>query len=212
MLLPISDGGREETSTMPTGQFYAVSVDMRKPYYVCGGLQDNGSWCGPARCAAMLVESIDWYSIGGGDGFYTANDPSEWTIGYSESQDGTPAATICETVKRTASGREGRLQGRGGGGAGAGAAQPTTSTQAQQAQQAQTVAQERRQQSGRTARVGRRPRRSAEHVPPPPTNKVSLLLEHAIHPVSTQSEIVYLGGDRLFRSTAAVTAGRAQRI
>jgi hypothetical protein len=30
----------------------------------------------------------DWYRIGGGDGFYTANDPTDWTLGYAESQDG----------------------------------------------------------------------------------------------------------------------------
>ena len=30
-------------NTMAVGQFYAISADMRKPYYVCGGLQDNGS-------------------------------------------------------------------------------------------------------------------------------------------------------------------------
>ena len=36
---------------MPLGQFYAISADMRKPYYVCGGLQDNGSWCGPSAHA-----------------------------------------------------------------------------------------------------------------------------------------------------------------
>src|ERR1051326_7973924 len=29
-------------------QFYAVAVDMRRPYYVYGGLQDNGSWGGPS--------------------------------------------------------------------------------------------------------------------------------------------------------------------
>ncbi len=38
----------EEISLSALGQFYAISVDMRKPYYVCGGLQDNGSWCGPS--------------------------------------------------------------------------------------------------------------------------------------------------------------------
>ena len=38
----------EYVNTVPVGQFYAVSADMRKPYYVCGGLQDNGSWCGPS--------------------------------------------------------------------------------------------------------------------------------------------------------------------
>jgi len=79
----------EEISTMPTGQFYAISADMRKPYYVCGGLQDNGSWCGPSAVRNATGSVItDWYRIGTGDGFYTQNDPSDWTIGYSESQDG----------------------------------------------------------------------------------------------------------------------------
>src|SRR5204862_1247347 len=32
---------------LPIGQFYAVAVDMRRPYRVYGGLQDNGSWGGP---------------------------------------------------------------------------------------------------------------------------------------------------------------------
>src|SRR5262249_43816210 len=36
----------EFVNNIAAAQFYAVAVDMRKPYYVCGGLQDNGSWCG----------------------------------------------------------------------------------------------------------------------------------------------------------------------
>ena len=39
----------EEISLSALGQFYAISVDMRKPYYVCGGLQDNGSLVRPER-------------------------------------------------------------------------------------------------------------------------------------------------------------------
>ena len=41
----------EEISLMALGQFYAISADMRKPYYVCGGLQDNGIVVRPERGA-----------------------------------------------------------------------------------------------------------------------------------------------------------------
>jgi photosystem II stability/assembly factor-like uncharacterized protein len=79
----------EFVNTMDVGLFYKVSYDMRKPYYVCGGLQDNGSWCGPNRTRrAQGIVNSDWYRVGGGDGFYTAQDPSDWSIMYSESQDG----------------------------------------------------------------------------------------------------------------------------
>jgi photosystem II stability/assembly factor-like uncharacterized protein len=76
-------------SIAAVGQFYKISADMRKPYVVCGGLQDNGSWCGPSgvRSTNGILNS-DWFRVGGGDGFYTANDPSDWRIVYSESQDG----------------------------------------------------------------------------------------------------------------------------
>ncbi|MGH9313621.1 MAG: hypothetical protein ACRD1S_10535, partial [Vicinamibacterales bacterium] len=68
--------------------FYAVSADMRKPYYVYGGLQDNGSWGGPSATRGQGSTNADWYRVGGGDGFYTANDPTNWSIVYSESQNG----------------------------------------------------------------------------------------------------------------------------
>jgi len=76
-------------NTMPVGQFYAVGVDMRRPYYVCGGLQDNGSWCGPsATRTGGGIANFDWYRVGGGDGFYAQIDPTNYNTVYAESQQG----------------------------------------------------------------------------------------------------------------------------
>ncbi|MBW3535454.1 MAG: hypothetical protein KY453_09610, partial [Gemmatimonadetes bacterium] len=84
------DRGRTWRSfrTIPSGQFYQVSVDMRRPYHVCGGLQDNGSWCGPSAVRGAFLTGLEWYRVGGGDGFYSAVDPTDPAIVYSASQNG----------------------------------------------------------------------------------------------------------------------------
>jgi photosystem II stability/assembly factor-like uncharacterized protein len=84
------DGGRswEHLNYLRLGQFYAISADMRKPYWVAGGLQDNGSWIGPSQSRRGAVSMHEWFGIGGGDGFYTQQDPENWEIIYSESQGG----------------------------------------------------------------------------------------------------------------------------
>ena len=86
-----NDGGLtwDYHNDIAVGQFYQVSADMRRPYYVCGGLQDNNAWCGPSamRSTAGAVDT-DWFTVGGGDGFYTRQDPTDWAIVYAESQDG----------------------------------------------------------------------------------------------------------------------------
>ena len=79
------------------GQPYHASVDMRRPYYVCTGLQDNGSWCGPSQVRNGAILSEDWYRVGGGDGFYTAVDPTDYTVVYLESQNGNVRRTSLTT-------------------------------------------------------------------------------------------------------------------
>lgn len=75
-------------NNLPIAQFYAVSFDSRKPYWVYGGLQDNGSWGGPSATRFGGVYWYHWVKIWEGDGFYTAVDPTDWTTVYAESQNG----------------------------------------------------------------------------------------------------------------------------
>ncbi len=70
-------------------QIYAVSADMRDPYYVYVGLQDNGIWGGPSNSRDYNgIFNDHWFKFHSGDGFYTAVDPINWTVVYSESQGG----------------------------------------------------------------------------------------------------------------------------
>ncbi len=85
------DKGRtwDYINTIPLGQFYEVGFDFRKPYWVYGGLQDNGSWGAPvATLNNTGVSNDEWIRTGGGDGFYAQVDPKDWNIVYSESQNG----------------------------------------------------------------------------------------------------------------------------
>jgi photosystem II stability/assembly factor-like uncharacterized protein len=77
------------SNTIPLGQFYEIGADMSMPYKVCGGLQDNNTWCGPSMSFNPRgITNDDWYTIGGGDGFFAQPDPNDSNIVYAESQDG----------------------------------------------------------------------------------------------------------------------------
>ena len=74
---------------LPIGQFYEIGVDMRDPYHVCGGLQDNGSWCAPSDTwSNQGIRTRDWYNVGSGDGFFTVMHPSNSDLMFAESQGG----------------------------------------------------------------------------------------------------------------------------
>jgi photosystem II stability/assembly factor-like uncharacterized protein len=69
------------------GLAYHASVDMRHPYRVCTGLQDNGSWCGPSSVRnGDGIRMWHWISVGGGDGFQSQIDRDNPNIFYTESQ------------------------------------------------------------------------------------------------------------------------------
>jgi photosystem II stability/assembly factor-like uncharacterized protein len=173
----------EYVNTVPVGQFYAISADMRRPYYVCGGLQDNGSWCGPSatRSANGIVNS-DWFRVGGGDGFYTANDPSDWTTLYSESQDG---ATIRVD-----------LRGRQSGSIRPAGPQPAGQRGNQPAPESADPEQGQNVQFG-----GRGSNPNGNIVPPPPAGTNFRFYWNTPFIISPHNpDTIYLGGDRLFRS------------
>lgn len=75
---------------LPVAQFYHVGYDMQQPFNVCGGLQDNQSWCGPSQVRNNQgITDHDWWTIPGGDGFVNLFDPANDRIIYTESQEGT---------------------------------------------------------------------------------------------------------------------------
>ena len=88
--------------SLPVSQFYAVGADMRDPYYVYGGLQDNGTWGGPSNSRDRRGILTDhWASVGGGDGFHVQVDPTDWRTVYLESQGGSISRLDALTRERS---------------------------------------------------------------------------------------------------------------
>jgi len=97
------DAGKAwEHMQLPIGQFYTIMVDSSQtPYHICGGLQDNGTWCGPSATRdSMGLTDADWYAVNGGDGMHVQipwHDPH--TV-YSEYQFGSMSRLDLRTWKR----------------------------------------------------------------------------------------------------------------
>ena len=74
---------------IPVGQFYHINTDNKLPYNVMGGMQDNGSWHGPAYVWRNGgIRNYYWDNVGGGDGFDVSADPEDNDWIYSMSQGG----------------------------------------------------------------------------------------------------------------------------
>ncbi len=72
------------------GQYYRIGVDMRDPYYVYGGLQDNGTYGGPsfARDIRGILNDYNW-KLHWGDGMDIQVDPTDWRTLYTEAENGS---------------------------------------------------------------------------------------------------------------------------
>ncbi|MFC2106982.1 glycosyl hydrolase [Bacteroidota bacterium] len=72
---------------LPISTFYHVTVDNRKPYWVYGGLQDNGSWMSLSKDHSG-IHNKNWDYLGYGDGFNAFRDNTDPNILYFQSQGG----------------------------------------------------------------------------------------------------------------------------
>ncbi|UTD14986.1 hypothetical protein HER15_05645 [Tenacibaculum mesophilum] len=85
------DGGKtwRFIGNLPVAQFYHINVDNEFPYNVYGGMQDNGSWRGPAYVwKDQGIRNSYWQEISFGDGFDVIPDKDDSRYGWSMSQQG----------------------------------------------------------------------------------------------------------------------------
>jgi photosystem II stability/assembly factor-like uncharacterized protein len=87
---PISlDGGSiwDERYNVTIAQIYRLGYDMAVPYNVCGGMQDNDSYCGPSDSLSTLgILNHDWFDVGNdSDGSWVWPDKFDpalvWNVG-----------------------------------------------------------------------------------------------------------------------------------
>jgi len=85
-------------SNLPVSQFYHIGVDMEVPYNVYGGMQDNGSWRGPAYTwrGGGIINTY-WDFLMGGDGFDVLPVPGDARYCYGMSQQGNVRRVDLET-------------------------------------------------------------------------------------------------------------------
>jgi photosystem II stability/assembly factor-like uncharacterized protein len=85
------DGGKNWhfAGNLPLGQFYHINFDLETPYNVYGGMQDNGSWKGPAYVwqEGGIIDA-DWREMLFGDGFDVVPVPNNSRYLFAQYQGG----------------------------------------------------------------------------------------------------------------------------
>jgi photosystem II stability/assembly factor-like uncharacterized protein len=100
-LLSGSDGGYQVSfdagktwdiiNNVELSQFYQLQVDNQDPYYVYGGLQDNGCWTGPSNSLYSAgILKRHWKRLSYGDGYYAEPIPGSEHEVYTNLQGGVP--------------------------------------------------------------------------------------------------------------------------
>ena len=86
------DHGRHFTlfDNFAIGQFYRIGYDMRDPYYVYGGYQDNGMYsvASFSRDARGILNDSNW-KLHWGDGQFVHVDPANWRKMFTQMENGS---------------------------------------------------------------------------------------------------------------------------
>ena len=85
------DGGKSWrfVTNLPLGQFYHINIDNELPYNIYGGMQDNGSWKGPAYVLERGgIRNHHWQELVFGDGFDVVPQAGNPNKGYAMYQGG----------------------------------------------------------------------------------------------------------------------------
>ncbi len=83
------DGGRTwwPVQNIDAAEVYTIGFDLRRPYYVYCGLQDNGTWAGPSQTTDPVgITNHAWVRVGGGDGMYVQVPPDDPLTVYANYQ------------------------------------------------------------------------------------------------------------------------------
>jgi photosystem II stability/assembly factor-like uncharacterized protein len=89
-------------NNLPIEEFYTVAIANTQPFGVCGGIQDDNAACGPSNSlAGASIWGADWWNPSGGDGTYVVPAPSDPSIVYAASQNGSTSRIDTRNMTRT---------------------------------------------------------------------------------------------------------------